>query len=60
MDRRNYRWTDRLDCSERVIANITLSSQVELSEMNARAFGERIIRALSVNGNVRILPPLMG
>lgn len=30
MDRRNYRWTDRLDCSERAIANITLSSDVEL------------------------------
>jgi hypothetical protein len=30
MDRRNYRWTDRLDCSERAIADITLSFEVEL------------------------------
>jgi hypothetical protein len=29
-DRRNYRLADRLDCSERAIANITLSSEVEL------------------------------
>jgi hypothetical protein len=29
MDRRNYRSADRLDCSERAIANITLSSEVE-------------------------------
>jgi len=32
MDRRNYRRADWLDCSERAIANITLSSEVESKE----------------------------
>jgi hypothetical protein len=32
MDRKDYRLADWLDCSERAMANITLSSDVELKE----------------------------
>lgn len=32
MDRKDYRRADWLDCSERALANITLSSEVELKE----------------------------
>jgi hypothetical protein len=32
MDRKDYRRADWLDCSERAIANITLSSEVELKK----------------------------
>jgi hypothetical protein len=53
-DRRNYRSAGRLDCSERVVANITLSLEVELVvNQNALAFGPRIIHIPSLNGNVR-------
>lgn len=31
MDRKDYRRADWLDCSERAMANITLSSKVELN-----------------------------
>ena len=37
MDRKDYRRADWLDCSERAIANITLSSKVELSEDKRRS-----------------------
>jgi hypothetical protein len=47
-DRRTYRRADWLDCSERAIANITLSFEVE-----SKCGGRRIIHVSKVNGNAR-------
>lgn len=52
MDRKDYRRADWLDCSERAIANITLSSEVELKRANAIAFGRQIIHIIYGNDNV--------
>ena len=57
MDRRNYRWADRLDCSERAIANITLSSKVELGrDERRRRSGRRIIHIFSLSRNGSVAP----
>ena len=52
MDRKDYRRADWLDCSERAMANITLSSGVELKEGKRKAFGRQIIRIFEGNDNL--------
>jgi hypothetical protein len=52
MDRKDYRRADWLDCSERAMANITLSSEVELKSADAVASGKPIIPIFGGNDNL--------
>lgn len=53
MDRKDYRRADWLDCSERVVADITLSSKVEFRMGKRGGVQARIIRISVLNGNVK-------